>query len=172
MQTSEQLSAFLDGELTVDAHIALSQAVLRDPEQQGILGRYQQVRQVLQRQDQAPDAIQVASHIQAALADEPALLAPQTNRKSAITTRRRWPVALAATLVLAAVIGIAPQVTPLLLNTTTTLAQQTTTPSPALVQRPPAYVNRYLSEHHAYAGASHVTQPLVQTYRVAYHHAE
>ena len=170
MKTSEQLSAFLDGELSVDDQVALSQALLRDPEQQGVLGRYQQVRQVLQQQDQAPDAIQIAAHIQAALVDEPAILAPQTIRKPTRVSRPIWPVAIAATLALVAVIGFAPHIVPTLLNTPTTVAQQES--SPGLIQQPPAYVSRYLSEHHAYAGASHVTQPIMQTNRVAYRYAE
>lgn len=170
MKTAEQLSAFMDGELPLDAQIALSQAVLNDPEQQAILGRYQQVRQVLQRRDQAPDATRIAAQVQAALADEPVVLAPQTIRKPITASRRIWPVALAASLVLVAVIGVTPQLTPFLSGSTTTVAQQAEIPPPVLVQRPPAYVNRYLSEHHAYVGASHVTQPLVQTHRVAYHY--
>ena len=175
MNPSEQLSALLDGELPTQAQVTLSQHLLRDPQQRRTLARYQQVRQLLQRREIGPDTANIAGQVQQALTEEPTVIVPNTQQPATTKAPRRiWRMGIAATVALIAVMGIAPQIAPLLTNSTSTpnLAQQNTTTLPAWVQQTPAYVNHYLSEHHAYAGASHVTQPMVQTTLVTYQYAE
>lgn len=154
MNQQEQLSAFMDGELSTAAQVTLSNTLLQDAKLQQTFGRYQKIRQSLHHES-GPDATAIAARVQAALAQEPMILAPKPSlhRLRRIARPRTWGLALAATLALLA-IGVIPQLLPLQPSTSPPIAQ-----TPA---SPPAYLDHYLSEHHAYVGASHVAQPSVQ----------
>ncbi len=161
MNTREQLSCFMDGELSVDDQLILSRAVLSDAVLHESWARYQYVRQSFQHEE-APDASGVAARVQQALVSEPIVFAPMVS-KPPRTTNHRWRKAVAASVALL-VIGLVPQwmsmqaVQPGLLP-----VAQVASSEQQKTQLPPAYLNRYLSEHHAYLGASHVTQPNVRS---------
>jgi negative regulator of sigma E activity len=161
MNTREQLSCFMDGELSIDDQLMLSRAVLSDAELHESWARYQHVRQSLQH-EVALDASGVAARVQQTLVSEPTVFAPMAS-KSQRTTYHRWRKAFAASVALL-MIGIAPlwmstqDVQPGLLPGAQVVSLEQQKP-----QLPPAYLNRYLSEHHAYLGASHVTQPNVRS---------
>jgi negative regulator of sigma E activity len=169
---SEQLSALMDGELPVEAQVALSRKVLQDTRCQHTLVRYQKTRRLLQ-QDRGPDAANIAVRVQAVLTSEPAILAPKMQRKWFDKAPRRfWGLALAATAALFAInLG-----SHYLLPTVNTLVPISPlvarAPVHSAVQQQPAYLNRYLSEHHAYVGTSHVTQPSAQLTLAAVHYVE
>ena len=159
----EQVSALVDGELSIDDYLAASRAVLDDSELNATWVRYQRIRQLLQY-DSAPDASGVATQVQQALVSEPTVFAPVAKRPKR-APRHRWRMAFAASIALLT-IGLMPQ------------WMQTEAPSPDLVSVPervqvsPAYLNRYLSEHHDYLGASHVTQPNGRGSLMVAHHVQ
>ncbi len=142
MNTRERISCCMDDELSTDEDMAVSRGVLDDAALSATWARYQQIRRLLQH-DNTPDASGVAAQVQQALASEPTVFAPVVQR-SRRAPRRRWQIAFAASVVLLA-IGLIPQ--------------WMSVEAPDQASLPPAYLDRYLSEHHAYLGASHVTQP-------------
>ncbi len=153
MNARERVSCCMDDELSADEHMAVSRVVLDDPELSAVWARYQRVRRLLQH-DTTPDVSDVAARVQQALAAEPTVFAPVAQRLQR-APRRRWQMAFAASVALLA-IGLVPQ------------WMFVEAPDQALL--PPAYLNRYLSEHHAYLGASHVTQPNAGGALMAVHH--
>lgn len=152
MKTPEQVSCLVDGELSTEDHLTVGQAVLEDATMHASWARYQQIRQVLQH-DTAPDAAGVAARVQQALAAEPTVFAPAAAGRSR-APRRRWQMALAASVALLA-IGLAPHWMAADSPPDQVPVAQVSAPE----STPPAYLSRYLAEHHAYLGASHVTQP-------------
>ncbi|MEM6405679.1 MAG: sigma-E factor negative regulatory protein [Pseudomonadota bacterium] len=155
MNTCEQVSCLVDGELSADDHLALSQSVLKDAEMSAAWVRYQQVRQLLQH-DMAPDASGIAAQVHQALASEPTVFAPVVKKPESVPYRR-WRLAIAASVVLLT-IGLVPHWISVQ-DTQPDLVPIAQVSAPEQGQSAPAYLNRYLSEHHAYLGASHVTQP-------------
>ena len=184
---SAQLSAYLDGELSVSEHHKLTDKLANDSELREQLSRYQRISDSIHA-DGAPqiDASSISAAVSQRLMEEPTILAPRAKRPINVP-RIALGAALAATVAMVT-INVAPQFlstddpfqTPetfafapklsapnfsiatvsLQSNPSTpAVAQQTEQRWKVLKPRVQNQLDRYLIEHNEYSGRSGIAGP-------------
>jgi sigma-E factor negative regulatory protein RseA len=164
----ERLSAFMDGELHNDEELVVQ--LEQNPQLQGLWQRYHTIRDAM-HQGLAP-AMQrdFLDAVSAAIADEPAILAPRRRRFSARQVAKPAAgIAIAASIAMAVVLGVQSYRTNPELTTPSLAEAPAAAPATVLASAPASgaaeqrlnasqesKLNNYLVNHNEYASSFHV----------------
>jgi negative regulator of sigma E activity len=113
-EKNEQISAFIDGELTHEARDHIVSALCKDNELKSCLDRYQLISDSMRNQLPLGIKPDFASNVMAAIESEPTILAPATKLSHkpsipSVLTRKAAGFAIAASVATLAVIGMQSQ---------------------------------------------------------------